>query len=100
MFRLTEEEYALLCAIAARAGLSPNELGRRIIRKVRRRVVINTYRRCDPAFLKRLDRIGHNLNQVVKNAHIFGHVSSRIEQLCALIDEIVTQAMEDTTDGS
>ncbi len=74
IFRLTEQEYALLSATAERAGLTPNELGRRIIRKVRRRVVINTYRHCDPAFLKRIDQIGHNLNQVVKNAHIFGRV--------------------------
>jgi hypothetical protein len=61
--------------------------------------VVKTYRRSDPAFLARLDRIGHNLNQVVKNAHIFGRVSPRIEQLCREIDRIVMQAIEESFDG-
>ena len=47
----------------------------------RQRLVIQTYRACDPAFLKRIDQIGHNLNQIVKNAHIFGRVSPLIDQL-------------------
>lgn len=100
IFRLTEREYARLCVMAERAGLSPNELGRRLIRGGHRRLVIHTHRHCDPAFLKRIDRIGHNLNQVVKNAHIFGRVSPRIEQLCETIDRLVSQTIEDTIHDS
>jgi hypothetical protein len=98
IFRLTDEEYDALCATAERAGLSPNELGRRIVRKRHHRVVVHTYRHYDPAFLKRIDHIGHNLNQLVKNAHIFGRVSPRIEQLCETIDRLVSQAIEDSID--
>jgi AraC-like DNA-binding protein len=100
IFRLTEEEYDRLCALAERAGLSPNELGRRLTARGLKRLVIQTCRRCDPALLNHLARMGNNLNQVVKNAHIFGRVSHRIEQLCATIDQMIAQAVEDTIDGS
>ncbi|GEM_PF-1449217 len=98
IFRLTEAEYNALRALADRAGLAPNELGRRLLRRGQRRLVIKTYRRCDPAFLAHLGRIGHNLNQVVKNAHIFGRVSPRIERLCAAVDQMMAQAIEEGCD--
>jgi hypothetical protein len=100
IFRLNEAEYAGFCALAARAGLAPNDLGRRLIRRGAKRLVVRAYRHCDPAFLTRLDRMGHNLNQLVKNAHIFGRVSPRIEPLCAAIDRLVMQATaEDAHDS-
>ena len=100
IFRLTEAEYEALCAVAARAGLAPNELGRRLIRRGQRRLVIVTHKRCDPAFLKRLDQLGNNLNQVAKNSHIFGRLSPRLEELCERIDRLVTQAIEEDSDGA
>lgn len=100
IFRLTGPEYDRLCAEAERAGLTPNELARRLARRARRRLIVQTIRRCDPAFLKRLDRIGHNLNQLVKNAHIFGRISPRVEMLCLAIDEIVSAALEGDPDDS
>lgn len=100
IFRMTEGEYERLCAEAERAGLTPNELARRLARQARKRLVVRTLRRCDPAFLKRLDRIGQNLNQLVKNAHIFGRISPRVEMLCLAIDEIVSRALEDAADDS
>ena len=99
IFRLTEPEHDQLAEQARRAGLAPNDLARRLIRKERKRLVIQTYRHCDPAFLKRLDQIGHNLNQIVKNAHIFGRVSPLIEQLCQTIDGLITEALEEHADG-
>lgn len=100
-FRLTAQEFEEHCRVAERAGLSPNELARRLNRKQRGLIVIQTFRRCDPAFLKRIDRIGHNLNQLVKNAHIFGRISPHIEPLCATIDQLIMQAIEeDVGDGS
>lgn len=100
IFRITAAEYDELCAAAAQAGLSPNELARRLTSKGRRRLVVNVSKRCDPAFLKRIDAIGNNLNQLVKNAHIFGRISPRVEILCMSIDQLVTQATEDTTDDT
>jgi hypothetical protein len=100
IFRLTEAEHDLLCDTARQAGLSPNELARRLLCQGRRRLVILTYRSLDPAFLKRIDQIGHNLNQLVKNAHIFGRVSPLIDQLCQTIDGLITEALEEHADGS
>jgi hypothetical protein len=97
-FRVTELEFDELAAIAARAGLPPNELARRLTLRRSKRVVIHTHRRCDPALLKRIDQIGNNLNQVVKSAHIFGRLPPGLEQLCEAIDALVTQAIDDTID--
>ena len=82
IFRLTEEEYARLHEKSALAGLTPNELARKLTSKGKRELVVNTHQRVDPALLKRIDRIGQNLNQLVKNAHIFGRVSPQVEGLC------------------
>jgi hypothetical protein len=99
IFRLTEAEHDQLCDKARQAGMPPNDLARLFTRMGRQRVIIQTYRACDPAFLKRIDQIGHNLNQVVKNAHIFGRVSPLIEQLCQTIDRLITEAVEERADG-
>jgi hypothetical protein len=95
IFRLTEAEYASLCDKATLAGLPPNELARRLTSKGKRKLVVKTARHLDPAFLKRIDRIGHNLNQLVKNAHIFGRVSPQIDHLCTSIDELITEAIDE-----
>lgn len=100
IFRLTAQEYEEHCRVAERAGLAPNELARQLTRKRRGRVVIQTLRRCDPAFLKRIDRIGHNLNQLVKNAHIFGRISPHIDPLCATIGRLIAEALEEDSDGA
>jgi hypothetical protein len=100
IFRLTAAEHDQLAETARRAGLSPNELARRLVRKRRARLLIQTYRRLDPAFLMRLERIGHNLNQLVKSAHIFGRVPPLIEPLCHTIAALIAQALEDHADGA
>ena len=52
------------------------------------------------ALRKRLDQIGHNLSQIVKNAHLFRQASPLIiEQLCRTIDQIITEALEERPDG-
>jgi len=99
IFRLTGPEHDRLSEQARRAGLPVNDLARRLIRKERKRLVVQTYRHCDPAFLKRLDRIGHNLNQLVKSAHIFGRISPLIEPLCQTIDRLIAEALEEYPDG-
>ncbi len=100
IFRLTAAEHDQLCDKARQAGLPPNDLARLFTRMGRQRLVIRTYRACDPAFLKRIDQIGHNLNQLVKSAHIFGRVSPLIEPLCRTIDQLISEALEECGDGS
>lgn len=100
IFRLTDAEYEALRVQAERAGMPPNELARRLARCGPGTIVIKTYRHQDPAFLKRLDQIGNNLNQLVKNAHIFGRVSPLLEQVCATIDRLIDEALAEDGDGS
>jgi hypothetical protein len=98
IFRLTEPEHDQLAEQARRAGLTPNDLARCFTRHGQQTLIIRTYRRLDPAFLKRLDQIGHNLNQIVKSAHIFGRVSPMISAVCETIDRLITQAIEEGND--
>jgi hypothetical protein len=100
IFRLTEAEYDLLRHKAELAGLSPNELARRLTRKGRKTLVIRTSKRCDPAFLKRIDQLGHNLNQLVKNAHIFKRVSPQVDLICGKIDRVIDEALKEDGDDS
>lgn len=95
IFRLTEDEYLHLLAVATRAGLQPNHLARMLVVRRNQDIVIATTQRLDPALIKRLERIGCNLNQLVKNAHIFGHVSPTVEAMCEELRRIVQAAMED-----
>lgn len=94
IFRLTEAEYAELQAVAERAGLRVNEFARRITLRRHHRVVIHTTRRLDPAFIAQVRAVGLNLNQLVHNAHIFGHVSPKVSQLCDEIRRMVLAAAE------
>jgi hypothetical protein len=97
-FRLTPSEFSLLKRKAREAGLRVNQLARITTLKNTNRIVIQTRGTYDPALLKRIERIGHNLNQLVKNAHIFGQVSPQVEGLCVLIEEIITKAATEELD--
>ena len=93
IFRLTEDEYAQLEAVAGRAGLRVNELARRLTRRGKHRLVIETTQRHDPAFLAQVQRLGANLNQLTKIAHLRGHISPRVEALCDEIRRVVFTAV-------
>ena len=80
-FRLTKGEYLRLEQRAASAGISPHELSRFLTLAKIEKLVIENQNDFSPALIKQLHHIGHNLNQLVKNAHVFGRVSPRIEQL-------------------
>jgi len=91
-FRLTEEEFANLTTKAARAGTTVNALARKLVLANVQRLVIKAEAAIDPALITQLYRIGHNLNQLVKNAHIYGRISPRTEQLCQRIETLVNKA--------
>lgn len=98
IFRLDDANYDRLEADARRAGLSVNQLARRLTCQRAGKLVIRTCHRFDPAFLKRLERIGHNLNQLVKNAHIFKRVSPQVAELCERISAMIDEAVEQEVD--
>lgn len=91
-FRLTESEFLQLSHQAAAANLRANALARELVLSKALRLVIKTHARHDPALVKQLYHISHNLNQITKAVHL-GRISSQIEQLCQSIENIMDEAM-------
>ena len=94
VFRLTDQEYLPLDQKAAAQSIPTNELARQLTLSKIEKLVVEAQTGANPALLKQLHYIGHNLNQLVKNAHIFGRVSPRIEQLCQRIDTLMDKTIE------
>jgi hypothetical protein len=92
-FRLTESEYQRLTAFAERAGVHTNEMARIFTTKGDHEITISHSHSLDPAVVKRLDRIGWNLNQLVKNAHIYQNVPPAAAEVCGEIRDIVKAAV-------
>lgn len=90
-FRLTDAEFALIAQAAAKARLGPNDLSRLATLSGEKRLIVKVAASCDPAFLKRLDQIGNNLNQLVRSAHISGRIPPLIDELCGRIEAIVAE---------
>jgi hypothetical protein len=86
-FRLTETEYLRLTAFAERAGVHVNEMARIFTTKGDHEITIARSHSPDPAIVKRLDRIGWNLNQLVKNAHTYQNVPPAAAEVCEEILE-------------
>lgn len=93
-FRVTSAEYARLVYNAAASASSVNVWVRGRVLSGDPKTAIEIVSQCDPALLKQLHHIGHNLNQLVKNAHIFGRVSPHVEQLCIKINRLLDQAVK------
>ena len=94
IFRLTQSDYDRLEEQAEQVGLSINQLARHLTCDRSSQLVIKTYKRIDPAYLKRLDRLGNNLNQLVKNAHIFKRVSPKVGELCNEIERVIFEVID------
>ena len=93
-FRVSARDYRRLASLAEEANLRINHLARDLALSRSDTLTVKTHAKCDPALLKRLERIGHNLNQLVRNAHIFGRVSPKIPKLCEQIEGLVLEAIE------
>ena len=93
-YRVTTTQYFRLVYNAAATGRSVNEWARTSALKSGQRVSIRLISQCDPALLKQIHHIGHNLNQLVKNAHIFGRISPQVEPLCLQIKQILERTLK------
>jgi hypothetical protein len=88
-FRLTEAEAAILDRRAGKSQLSRSEYLRKIALKGGL-VVRKTRQEADPALLAELNRIGVNLNQLVRRNHILGKPPLRpVETLCREIETLI-----------
>lgn len=92
-FRLTEAEYQRLAAVAERVGVRPNDMARTFVTKRDHEITAAPDHSYDPAVVKRLDRVGWNLNQLVRNAHIYKSVPPTAAQLCEEIRALVKAAV-------
>ena len=92
-FRVTFSEAARLEFNAAAQACSVNRYARDLALDTTRNPRLEIHTRLDPSFVAQVQRIGHNLNQLCKNAHIFGRVSPQVETLCIRISKLIDQAI-------
>ncbi|MEO0510811.1 MAG: plasmid mobilization relaxosome protein MobC [Verrucomicrobiota bacterium] len=97
-FRVTQAEYDRLTIKAKSLSLSAAQFARKLALDPRNKIVLNTYKRFDPAYIAQLKRIGNNLNQLVKNAHVFKRVSPRVDLLLEDIRAIIFMAIDEEFD--
>ena len=93
-YRITYTQYYRLVYNAAASDQSVNEWARLSALSSGQRVSIRLISQCDPALLKQIHHIGQNLNQLVKNAHIFKRVSPQVEPLCFQIKQILERHLK------
>jgi len=92
VFRITESEYLRLSHQAAALDLKLNAYARLLALESNGGVKA-TPLSSNPALIKQIHHIGHNLNQLVKNAHIFGRISPKVEQLTVRINGLIDKAL-------
>jgi len=95
VFRVTQSQFDSFAQKGNEANLGVHDIARIAALSNLDRIVVETVAAVDPALLKRLDRIGHNLNQLVKNAHIFGRVSPKADELLERIERLVDVATKE-----
>ena len=90
-FRLTPAERLQIEAAAAEAGLSPSAYARK--QAVKGRVIVPAHRTLDPALFDELRRIGVNLNQLTRLAHIREEPPPGLPRLCTALDQFLAREL-------
>ncbi len=93
-FRLSNAEFTRIAHRAAAANLRIGDLARQLVLARTDKIRLTVQTQSDPALLAQLNRIGVNLNQLVKNAHNFGRVSPDITRTCKTISDLIDHALE------
>lgn len=94
IFRIKAEDYAQLEAQAEKAGMSVNQLARKLTCNRKGQLVIKTEGRLDPAFIAQIRAIGYNLNQITRKFHMTGRMSSRMCDVLSQIEDIVFEVID------
>ena len=90
VYRLTDAEFLRLSHKADDLNMRLNDYARKLALSHTEPVGKQT--RHDPALVKQLYHIGHNLNQITKAVHL-GRISPQIEQLCQRIETLMDEAI-------
>jgi hypothetical protein len=93
-FRVTPAERLQLEADALAAGLNsaPEYARRKALR--RGPVIVRQHRTLDHAVFDELRRIGNNLNQLARIANQTGRIPSRLEGVCAVLEQILVRELD------
>lgn len=91
-YRVTDGEHSRLADRAATANMRVNELAKKLALSRADNLKVETFMRYDPMLISELNRIGNNLNQMVKRFHMTGRVSPYMEALCDRIDQLIDEA--------
>ena len=92
-YRVTDSERAKLAQRAATSNMRINEFAKALALSKSDTLTVETTTRYDPMLINELNRIGTNLNQMVKRFHITGRVSPKMEALCGRIDALIDEAL-------
>ena len=93
-FRVMDSEFARLAQRAAATNMRVNELAKTLALSKPDKLKVETFMRYDPMLINELNRIGNNLNQMVKRFHMTGRVSPNMEILCDRIDALIDEALK------
>lgn len=90
-FRLTPAERVRIEQAAAQAGLGPSAYAR--MQALKGRVVVPEHRTLHPDLFDELRRIGVNLNQLTRLAHIREEPPPDLPRLCTALDRFLAQEL-------
>ena len=93
-YRVTDSEHAKLAQRAATANMRINEFAKALALSKSDKLTVETTMRYDPMLINELNRIGTNLNQMVKRFHMTGRVSPKMETLCDRIEALIDEAQK------
>ena len=90
--RLTDDERAQIEESSIKAGMSASEYVRMLA--LGGRIVIAERRFLDPAVFDELRRIGVNLNQLTKLAHVKENMPPALPRLCADLERFLAKQLD------
>ena len=93
-YRVTPAEHARLAHRAASANMRINEIAKELALSKSDTLKVATFMKYDPLLINELNRIGNNLNQMVKRFHATGRISPVMETLCDRIDQLIDAAQQ------
>ena len=95
IFRITEAEFERLSLKAQESQLRVNDLARKLTLSRSEKTTLITSGKADPAIIKRLERIGNNINQLFRRAHFNGQIDPQMYRLCEQLEDIILNEIEE-----
>lgn len=91
-FRLTEAENMQIEEAARKAEMTPSEYAR--MQALEGRVIVSQNRTLDAAVFDELRRIGVNLNQLTRLAHVKENMPPELPRLCEQLERFLSREID------